>query len=175
MLFIVHFPGLQSEHSNWAYEKRICATWRKEGENLCFKMYFNVLRRSCWFISESSLVFPCFNSRHFRSIAWMKHCRDWLNEEHVVYQVWTLSKVVTNWSLSIPSSLNFSVEKIQLMYSFRNYFWCIVTQESLLVKKGSQCLLSQNIERAVMNRRGGRGGWVWNVSVERFWREHGVG
>jgi hypothetical protein len=37
-----------------------------------------------------------------------------------------------------------------------------------------KCLLSQNIERAVMNRRGGRGGWVWNVSVKRDFEENMV-
>ena len=30
-----------------------------------------------------------------------------------------------------------------------------------------KCLLSQNIEGAVNNSRGGRGGWVWDISVRR--------
>ena len=37
-----------------------------------------------------------------------------------------------------------------------------------------KCLLSQNIERAVMNKRGGRGGWLWEVSVKRDFEENMV-
>ena len=42
--------------------------------------------------------------------------------------------------------------------------------------KHLKCLLSQNIERAVVNRKGGHGGrgWVWNVSVKRDFEENMV-
>ena len=37
-----------------------------------------------------------------------------------------------------------------------------------------KCLLSQNIDRAVNNSRGGHGGWVWEVSVKRDFVENMV-
>ena len=37
-----------------------------------------------------------------------------------------------------------------------------------------QGVLSQNIERAVNNNTGGRGGWVWEVSVKRDFEENMV-
>jgi hypothetical protein len=37
-----------------------------------------------------------------------------------------------------------------------------------------KCLLSQNIERAVMNRKEGCRGWVWEVSVKRDFEENMV-
>ena len=37
-----------------------------------------------------------------------------------------------------------------------------------------QGVLSQNIERAVNNNTGGRGGWVWEVSVKRDFVENMV-
>ena len=37
-----------------------------------------------------------------------------------------------------------------------------------------KAILSQNIERALMNSRGGRGGWVWEVCVRRDFEDNMV-